>query len=126
MLQKLEQIEKNYEELTAQISSPEIMSDMSTYAKTMKQHRSLEEIVKNVFSVSKSFIVKLNTENKDTIARRKNAFEFFQDLMMLSGQSLATMRVVDNADIRTHVDMIAVSIVKMHPMKTSETEEVWG
>lgn len=86
----------------------------------------LEEIVKNVFSVSKSFIVKLNTENKDTIARRKNAFEFFQDLMMLSGQSLATMRVVDNADIRTHVDMIAVSIVKMHPMKTSETEEVWG
>ncbi|HEX8736273.1 MAG TPA: peptide chain release factor 1 [Pyrinomonadaceae bacterium] len=45
MLEKLEQIEKSYEELTAQISSPEIMSDMSTYAKTMKQHRSLEEIV---------------------------------------------------------------------------------
>ncbi len=45
MLEKLAQIETNYEELTAQISSPEIMSDMSTYAKTMKQHRSLEEIV---------------------------------------------------------------------------------
>jgi peptide chain release factor 1 len=45
MLEKLEQIEKSYVELTAQISSPEIMSDMSTYAKTMKQHRSLEEIV---------------------------------------------------------------------------------
>jgi peptide chain release factor 1 len=45
MLEKLEQIEKSYDELTAQISSPEIMSDMSTYAKTMKQHRSLEEIV---------------------------------------------------------------------------------
>jgi peptide chain release factor 1 len=45
MLEKLEQIEKNYDELTAQISSPDIMSDMSTYAKTMKQHRSLEEIV---------------------------------------------------------------------------------
>lgn len=86
----------------------------------------LEEIVKNVFTVSKSFIIKLNTENKDTIARRKNAFEFFQDLMMLSGQSLATMRLVDNADIRTHVDMIAVSIVKMHPMETVDTEEVWG
>jgi len=45
MLEKLAQIEKNYEELTAQISSPEIMSDMSSYAKTMKQHRSMEEIV---------------------------------------------------------------------------------
>ncbi len=45
MLEKLAQIEKNYEDLTAQISSPEIMSDMKTYAKTMKQHRSLEEVV---------------------------------------------------------------------------------
>ncbi|MBA4185112.1 MAG: peptide chain release factor 1 [Acidobacteria bacterium] len=45
MLEKLAQIERNYEELTAQISSPEIMLDMSAYAKTMKQHRSLEEIV---------------------------------------------------------------------------------
>jgi peptide chain release factor 1 len=45
MLEKLEQIERNYEEITALISSPEIMSDMKTYAKTMKQHRTLEEIV---------------------------------------------------------------------------------
>ena len=45
MLEKLAEIEKNYEEITALISSPEIMSDMSVYAKTMKQHRSLEEIV---------------------------------------------------------------------------------
>ena len=45
MLDRLIEIEKNYEDLTAQISSPEIMSDMSTYAKTMKQHRVLEEIV---------------------------------------------------------------------------------
>ncbi len=53
MLEKLEQIEKNYEELTAQISSPEIMSDMKTYAKTMKQHRSLEEIVTKYREIKK-------------------------------------------------------------------------
>ena len=53
MLEKLEQIEKNYEELTAQISSPEIMSDMKVYAKTMKQHRSLEEIVTKYREVKK-------------------------------------------------------------------------
>ncbi len=45
MLEKLAQIEKNYDELTAQISSPELMNDMSSYAKTMKQHRTLGEIV---------------------------------------------------------------------------------
>lgn len=53
MLEKLEQIEKNYEDLTAQISSPEIMTDMKVYAKTMKQHRSLEEIVTKYREVKK-------------------------------------------------------------------------
>lgn len=53
MLEKLEQIEKNYEELTAQISSPELMNDMSNYAKTMKQHRSLEEIVEKYREVKR-------------------------------------------------------------------------
>ena len=40
MFDKLAQIEKSYEELTTQISSPEFMSDMSAYARLMKQHRS--------------------------------------------------------------------------------------
>ncbi|MBX3280895.1 MAG: peptide chain release factor 1 [Acidobacteria bacterium] len=53
MFEKLEQIEKNYEELTAQISSPEIMADMKAYAKTMKQHRSLGEIVEKYREVKK-------------------------------------------------------------------------
>ncbi|HMT07009.1 MAG TPA: peptide chain release factor 1 [Pyrinomonadaceae bacterium] len=53
MLEKLAQIEKNYEELTEQISSPEIMSDMKAYAKTMKQHRSLGEIVEKYREVKK-------------------------------------------------------------------------
>jgi peptide chain release factor 1 len=53
MFEKLAQIEKNYEELTAQISSPEFMDDMSLYAKAMKQHRSLGEIVEKYREVRK-------------------------------------------------------------------------
>jgi len=53
MFEKLEQIEKNYEELTEQISSPEIMSDMKAYAKAMKQHRTLGEIVEKYREVKK-------------------------------------------------------------------------
>jgi peptide chain release factor 1 len=45
MLDKLEQIEARYEELTAQMSSPEVMSDQAAYIKAAKQHRSLGEIV---------------------------------------------------------------------------------
>jgi len=53
MFERLEQIEKSYEELTEQISSPEITSDMKVYAKTMKQHRSLGEIVELYRDVKK-------------------------------------------------------------------------
>lgn len=53
MLEKLAQIEKSYEELTEQISSPEIMTDMKAYAKAMKQHRSLGEIVEKYREVKK-------------------------------------------------------------------------
>jgi peptide chain release factor 1 len=53
MFEKLAQIEKSYEDLTAQISSPEFMSDMTSYAKAMKQHRSLGEIVEKYRDVKK-------------------------------------------------------------------------
>jgi peptide chain release factor 1 len=53
MFEKLAQIEKSYEELTDQISQPEFMSDMSAYAKLMKQHRSLGEIVEKYRDVKK-------------------------------------------------------------------------
>jgi peptide chain release factor 1 len=53
MFEKLAQIEKNYEELTEQISSPEIMSDMKTYARVMKQHSDLGEMVEKIRAVRK-------------------------------------------------------------------------
>ena len=45
MLEKLEQIEARYEELTRELSSPDVMSDQSAYVKAAKQHRNLGEIV---------------------------------------------------------------------------------
>jgi len=45
MLDKLAQIETRYEELANELSSPELLSNPSAYAKAAKQHRSLGEIV---------------------------------------------------------------------------------
>ncbi len=53
MLEKLAQIEKNYEEITEQLSSPDITSDIAAYTKLMKQHRSLGEIVEKYREVRK-------------------------------------------------------------------------
>src|SRR5215210_1351204 len=45
MLERLEQIESRYEELTRELSSPELLSDQSAYTKATKQLRSLGEVV---------------------------------------------------------------------------------
>ena len=45
MFEKLDTIERNYEELTAQLGSPELMSDQQSYTKVARQQRELERIV---------------------------------------------------------------------------------
>ncbi len=45
MLDKLAQIETRYEELTDELSSPELLANPSAYGKAAKQHRSLGEVV---------------------------------------------------------------------------------
>src|SRR5713101_6593303 len=45
MLDKLAQIETRYEELTNELSSPELLSNPSAYGKAAKQHRSVGEVV---------------------------------------------------------------------------------
>ena len=45
MLDKLEQIVSRYEELTQELSSPELLSNPSAYVKAAKQHRTLGEVV---------------------------------------------------------------------------------
>lgn len=45
MLDKLEQIETRYEELTRELSSPELLANPSAYGKAAKQHRALGEVV---------------------------------------------------------------------------------
>ncbi len=45
MFEKLEAIEKRYEELTKEIADPELISNQSEWQKAMKEHASLEELV---------------------------------------------------------------------------------
>src|ERR1044072_9330120 len=45
MLDKLERIVSRYEDVMQVLSSPELLSNPSSYAKAAKQHRTLEEVV---------------------------------------------------------------------------------
>ncbi len=88
MLEKLAQIETNYEELTEQLSSPDIMSDIPAYTKLMKQHRSLGEIVEKYREVKKM--------NED-LSGAKEILELSDDAEM---RELAELEI---ADIETNL-----------------------
>src|ERR1051326_6155607 len=45
MFERLEQVEAKYQELTAALSSPEIMNDSARYQKTAKAHAEISELV---------------------------------------------------------------------------------
>ena len=45
MFEKLEAIEKRYEELTKEISNPDLISNQTEWKKAMKEHSDLEELV---------------------------------------------------------------------------------
>ena len=45
MFEKLQSIEETYEDLTRQMTDPEVISDQSIYSKVAKQHRELEPLV---------------------------------------------------------------------------------
>ena len=45
MFDKLDAVEKRYEELTKMISDPEIISNQAEWQKLMKEHASIEDVV---------------------------------------------------------------------------------
>src|SRR5207249_10141910 len=45
LTEKLDQLDSRYEEMTQQLSSPEVVGDSARFQKVAKQHAELEEIV---------------------------------------------------------------------------------
>ena len=92
MLDKLEQIVSRYEELTQELSSPELLSNPSAYGKAAKQHRTLEEVVKK-YQVWKSLKAELAgaRELMDT-----SDDEEMREMARLELESLQTR--IDDAD----------------------------
>ena len=45
MFEKLEAVEKRYEELTKMISDPEVIANQTEWQKLMKEHANIEDVV---------------------------------------------------------------------------------
>ena len=55
MFQKLEGVEKRFEELNTLISDPEIIAKQSEWTKLMKEHSDIAEVVEKYREYKKSF-----------------------------------------------------------------------
>ena len=104
MLEKLEQIEKNYEELTEQLSSPDVTSDIAAYTKLMKQHRSLGEIVEKYREMKKM---------REDLAGAREILEFADDAEM---RELAELEIADlEANLENASEELKVLLLPKDP-----------
>src|SRR5213082_1319895 len=96
MLDKLAQIETRYEQLTNELSSPELLSNPSAYGKAAKQHRSLGEIVEKYRSY-KSLSEQLNGA-RDLAANSED--QDMRELAQIEIESLQAQVEQTEADLK--------------------------
>ena len=70
MFEKLETVEKRYEELTSKISDPAVIADNNEWRKLVKEHSSIEDVVLKY------------REYKQTLKEMEDAQEMMQDKEM--------------------------------------------
>lgn len=81
MLERLNQIEARYEDLSQQLADPALVSDQQQYQKVTKQHRDLEEIV-------------------EAIRRLKRIEQGIQDARVMLGEPDAEIRAMAEEELK--------------------------
>lgn len=85
MFQKLEDVEKRYEELTKLISDPEVIARQSEWQKYMKEHAEIEEIVLKYREYKK---VKQEYEDAKAMMEDKELKELAEEEMLAAKEKL--------------------------------------
>lgn len=85
MFQKLEAVEKRYEELTKLISDPEVIAKQTQWQKYMKEHAEIEEIVLKFREYKK---VKQDLEEAKTMMEDKELKELAEEEMLQAKEKL--------------------------------------
>lgn len=85
MFEKLEAVEKRYEELTKMIADPEVISNNSEWQKLMKEHASIEEIVQKFREYKK---VKQSMEEAEELMQDPDMKELAEEEYYTSKEQL--------------------------------------
>ena len=85
MFEKLEAVEKRYDELTKMIADPEVISNQSEWQKLMKEHASMEEIVSKFREYKK---VKQSMEEAEELMQDQDMKELAEEEYYSSKEQL--------------------------------------
>mgnify|MGYP002353948091 FL=1 len=88
MLHKLASLEEKYDELTEQLSKPEIIADQSKYQKYAKAHSDLNEIV-SLYREYKSLLEQINDAQE---MLREDHEADFEEMLQEEMESLQTRK----------------------------------
>ena len=97
MNEKLEQVEKRYEQLQAKVADPNIVSDMATYRDTMKALSEIEEVVTKYRQLK--HVRKSIADTRDMLATIKGEDDL-RELAALELAELQTREPVLENDLR--------------------------
>lgn len=88
MFEKLEAVEKRYEELTKIISDPEVIANQTEWQKAMKEHASMEEIVLKFREYKK---IKQSMEEAEELMQDPDMKELAEEEYYASKEKLPTL-----------------------------------
>lgn len=96
MLQKLDSIEEKYDELTVQLSRPEVISDQSKFQKYAKAHSDLSDIVSQ-YREYKSLVQQIN-DAQEMLTEEPD--EEFKDMLLEELETLKEKQEIAEHDLR--------------------------
>ena len=94
MFDKLEQIEKRYEELTKLISDPDVIADQNSWKNYMKEHAEIEEVVEKYREYKR---VKQDYEESLELMKDSEMKDLAEESMLADKEELANIE----AEIKT-------------------------
>src|ERR1700761_9658101 len=96
MLEKLEAINQRWKDVEAELSNPDVMSDMKRYAQLNKEYKDLAKIV-DEYNIYRNIMSNIDS-NKEILATEKD--EEFREMAKMELDELLEQRDVKEEDIR--------------------------
>ena len=116
MLKKLDELEKKYNEISKKINDPEIISNQELWQKLIKEHSSLDEIIK---SYDEAAVTLINEEKQDLENKKNKFIEEFLNKLIINNIDQAKL-ILEEKNLDEELKALAKEDLKINNTKLDE------